>query len=146
MRFFLYFLTILFLAFFQTVVWDYFNFLLVLILTASLLFSASRALLLAYLAGLFLDLFSGMRLGLSSLSFLLPSFLLTLYRQRFSFQNPILIFIMAFGAAFLFSLTSGQAFNPLEAILLACLMIVFRFLFPFLFKSEEEQEQFKLKV
>lgn len=145
MRFFLYFLAILFLAFFQAVVWD-FNFLLVLVLTASLLFSGTRALFLAYLAGLFLDLFSGARLGLSSLGFLAPSFLLTLYRQRFSFQNPILIFVMTFGVAFLFSFMSGHSFNPLEAIFLACLMIVFRFLFPFLFKSEEEREQFKLKL
>lgn len=145
MRYFLFLLTVLAVAFFQAVVWN-FNFLLLLVLVSSLLFSPSRSLFLAFLAGIFLDLFSGAKMGFSSLAFLFPCFLLSLYRQRFSLQNPVLIFLVTFVASFLFAFIVRQSFAWFEGLILAFLMLGFRLLLPFLFVSEEERQPFKLKV
>lgn len=132
-------LAIIFLVFFQTLIWD-FNFLLVLVLVVTLGVSGNLALSLAFFAGLFLDFFGGMRLGFSSLGFLLPTFLLILYRQRFSFQNPILVFLMTGFYYSLFLLITGRSLNFVEAGAILFLVMIFRFLFPFLFAGEEEKK------
>lgn len=132
-------MAIIFLAIFQNLVWD-FNFLLVFVLVATLGFSGNFALILAFLAGLFLDLLGGAKLGFSSLGFLLPTFLLILYRQRFSFQNPLLILFLTLAYYALFSLITTRPFNSLEGAVLLALVMVFRFLVPSLFQGEPEKE------
>ena len=137
MRYFLVFLAILLIAFFQTTVVN-FNFLLLLVLFSAVSFTSETALLIAFLAGFFLDLFSGSVLGFSSLGFLLPIFLLFLYRQRFSPQHYLVVGLFAAISYFLFCLITTRAFSLFEGIILVVLMIIFRLLFPFLFRTVEE--------
>lgn len=133
MRYFLIFLLILGMAFFQTTLWG-FNFLLLAVLIFSLAFEEKVSLTLAFLSGLLLDLLSGGPpaggLGFSSLSFVLVSFLLITYRRRFSFKNPFSCFVFALVSYFLFSLVTRNSFNLWEGLFLGIFLVLFRLFLP----------------
>lgn len=113
------------------------NLLLLLVLVAGFAFEERLVFSIAFSAGVFLDLFSGHPLGFSSLAFVLISFLIIIYRQRFSFQNPLILSSTTFLTYFLFTQVLRVPVDWLEGVLLAILMIFARFLVPFLFKRRE---------
>lgn len=143
-RYFLTFLIIVLVGLFQTTIWS-FNFLLLVILILSLSLSAEESLTFAFLGGFILDLFSGGRLGFSSLGFVLITFLLQAYNRRFSFQNPFLVFAFSLLAYFLFSWLTQRSVIWWEGLALAILVLALRSLAPFLFKPSN-QEQLKIEL
>lgn len=138
------FLAILVIGLFQTTIWG-FNFLLLIVLVLSLILPAGASLFWAFLAGLILNLLGGEPLGYSSLGFLLPNFLLLAYRQRFSFQNPLFVFVFSFISYLLFTFVSQKPINLFEGVILAISIVIFRFLAPFLFEVQNPK-QLKLEV
>jgi rod shape-determining protein MreD len=84
---------IMFLAFFEATITSLHLCLLGIILWASLR-PSRQALLVAFLAGVILDLLKGQSLGVSSLLFLVISFLIGLYKNRF--QAARLAFLLPF--------------------------------------------------
>lgn len=145
MQYFFFFLAILLVTIFQTTIFG-FNFLLALVLISALAFSPATSLTLAFLVGFILDLFSGGGWGYSSLGFVLISFLVILYRQRFSFQNPLFVLGITLVSYFLFSLVGQKTANFLEGFFLGVLVVILRLLAPFLFKIGQDQEKLKLAV
>ncbi|MDO8551834.1 MAG: rod shape-determining protein MreD [bacterium] len=138
MKYLLFCLLILVLAFVQTVLVD-FNLLLVLVLVSSLLFAGPQAFLLAFFSGFSLDLLSGGMLGFSSLGFLIPSFLLLLYRQRFAFNNPVSVGLVSIIFYLLFSQITRTEINVFEGALLLGLLVAFRLLLPSPFEINEKE-------
>lgn len=143
-RYFLTFLIIVLVVLFQTTIWS-FNFLLLVILILSLSLNTQESLIWAFLGGLILDLFSGGRLGFSSLGFVLITFLLQAYHRRFSFQNPFLVFTFSVLAYLLFTAIIQKPWIWWEGLALAVLALVLRSLAPFLFKPSN-QEQLKIEL
>lgn len=137
-KYFLFFLLIIFAAFLETAVVN-FNFLLVLVLISAITFPEAAALTLAFFSGVLLDLFSGKTLGLSSLAFILPIFLLILYRQRFSFQNHFVVGLFALISYLVFTLLTGRNLNVFEGVILVILVLLFRIIWPSIFRPTQEQ-------
>ncbi len=139
-KYFLLFLAILPVAFLQAVVGS-FNFLLVLILIATFLLSPTKALTAAFLAGVIFDLFSGGRVGYSSLGFLVPSFLIIIYRRRFSLGNPFLLIGIILASYVIVSFATGKPLVWFEGLVLVAIVLILRFLIPSAFQGEQEREQ-----
>lgn len=144
MQFGLIFLMVLILSFFQAVVSD-FNLLFVLVLISGFTLSIESAFILAFIAGLSLDLLVGGKLGMSSIGFLVPNFFLVLYRRRFSFHNPLAIFVMSLLSYLFFSWLTARTLNPFEIVVLPLLTVGFRLLMPHLFSGWGEKD-LKIKV
>ncbi len=144
-RYFILSLLLLTAAFLQSALFT-FNLLLLLVLLAAFTFPEAVALMVAFLAGFLLDLFSAGALGLSSLGFLLPSFFLLLYRRRFSFRHPFSVFAAGFLANVLFVLIVRQRIFWLEGLVVSLSLVSLRLLFPFLFESVADREKFKVRL
>lgn len=138
MKYFLLFLTIVLATFLQAVVVN-FNFLLILVLFCAITLSPAIALAVAFISGVVLDLILGGTLGLSSLGFVLPIFLLLLYRQRFSFQNHFIVGIFAAIAYLTFALLTHRVLNLLEGAILVILVVIFRVVWPSVFQPNTDQ-------
>jgi len=101
----------------------------------------------AFLAGVFLDLFSGTPLGFSSLGFLAVAGIFSAYKNRFSFRSPATIFVFVFLGNFIFSFFARKPFFIKEALFWAVSFTFLRIFAPLLFEgfSPEKEEQ-KIKV
>lgn len=99
----------------------------------------------AFLAGVFLDLFSGSPLGYSSLGYLAVSLIFFLYKNRFSFKSPITVFIFVFLGNLLFSFFGKKPFFIKEALFWAILFTLLRIFIPSSFERFQIKEQ-KIKV
>ncbi|MDP3888872.1 MAG: hypothetical protein Q8Q24_02395 [bacterium] len=137
MKYLLLFLLVIILAFAQSFLG--FNFVLGLLLVLSLSLSPKSSLVIAFLSGVVLDLFAGSRLGFSSLGFILPVFFIILYRQRFSFKNPVWLGLIAVGSYLWFAWLLKMPVNLIECFVLAALVTAFRWFLP-------QQEQLSLKI
>lgn len=144
MRDFLILVLIFLAALFQTTIWG-FNFLLLMVLMASLARGEAFSLSFAFLAGLSLDLLAGSGLGFSSLAFVLISFLVWFSRQGFSFQNPLSCFALGAVSALLFSFLVRKPVSLGEGFLLGVFFLGLRFFFPLWFKRQNE-EPLRLEV
>lgn len=116
-----------------------FNFLLVLVIWEGL--NSRDFLLKSFLAGLLLDLTSGLRLGPSSIAFLLISFLGYLYSHKFSkFHFLFLLGILIFSILIFNFLVKGRFFSRLDGVLVL-LFIGFSF-----FKKWSGSKDFEIKL
>ncbi|MDP3955602.1 MAG: hypothetical protein Q8Q15_04560 [bacterium] len=144
MKYFLLFLALLAIAFLQAVL-SLFNFLLVLVLIATFFLPSTWALATAFFAGLIFDLFSGGKVGLSSLGFLFSSFLVIIYNRRFSVQSPFVLVVLTVFFYVVFSLLSAKPIVWFEGLVLVLIMIGLRVILPEAFKGEQERDQ-RLKL
>ena len=108
--------------------------------------ASSMIFLWAFLAGIFLDLFTLRPLGLSSLGFLSVTAMFFLYRRRFSLKSPFLVFFFVFSTHLLFDLFSGKSLSFQTSFEWALLFTLARFLIPGFFESFGQQEEIKLKL
>lgn len=123
-----------------------FNFLFGLVSLLSILISSWEVFGYAFLAGVFLDLFSGSTLGFSSLGFLAIPFIFSSYGGRFSFKNPPTLAIFVFLGNFVFSFFSQKPFFIKEALLWAATFFILRIFAPRLFETFPSFKEQKIKV
>lgn len=145
MKAFLTFFLILGLAFLQTFILPV-NFLLVLVIVFSLWKKAPASFVWAFLAGLFLDLFSFGQLGLAAIIFVTLDFLLKLYHQRFSLDHPLILIFVLLVSYFAFSWLTGKTIMIGELLILLILILILRFFQKRLFLALADEEEGKLKL
>lgn len=122
------------------------NFLLIFIIVFSLWKKAPQSFLWAFLAGLFLDLFSLRQLGFSAIIFVSFDFILKLYRQRFSFDHPLVVSLVLVIGYLLFSWLTGREIRIWEGIILLAILLTIRFLRKELFLASSGKEGGRLKI
>jgi len=120
------------------------NLVLLLVLTWATFRPPKEVILVAFSSGLLLDLAKGMPLGLSSLIFLVASYLLLLYRRRFDSLHPVFLPIFVFLASTFYSLIFNRHWLWLESLILALLALGVRYLLVF-FIGRVGQGQIKLQ-
>lgn len=135
-------LPIFFLALLQGAVLP-FNLVLLVVLIWMALRPAKEGLLVAFLAGIFLDLAKGTQLGLSSIVLLFACYFLLLYRRRFDPAHPAFLAIFVFVSLFVFDLVTSQPWNWLEGAGLSLLALLFR---PVISIWSEKEKGIKLKI
>lgn len=106
--------------------------------------SPREVILIAFFSGLLLDLAKGMPLGLSSLIFLVTSYLLLLYRRRFDSLHPVFLPVFVFLASTFYYLVFNRYWLWLESLILALLALGVRYLLVFLI-GRVDQGQIKLQ-
>lgn len=115
------------------------NFVLLLVLFWASFRPTKESLLVAFLAGFFLDLAKGTPLGLSSLVLLVTCYVLRIYSRKFDAFHPLFLSIYVFLSVGFWNLVFKNFFNWREAIILAVLTLVVRiFLKFFSFVPEKE--------
>jgi len=120
------------------------NLVLLLVLLWATFRSDQEGLMIAFFSGLLLDLASGTPLGLSSLIFVLSSFLIILYRRRFDPSHFAFLPIFTFFSLILFdALIKGRLYwlNIFTVVLLAVLS---RFLFTPFFEELGRSRHLKI--
>ncbi len=122
------------------------NLLLVLIIILSLRQEAPQSFLWVFLAGLFLDLFSLKQLGLSAMIFVSFDFLLKIYRQRFSLEQPLVISLVFVLSYLIFSSLTGREIRIWEGLVLLVILLLIRFLRRDLFFVSSGREGGRLKL
>lgn len=145
MKAFLIFFLILGLALFQTLILPV-NFLLVLVIIFSLWKKAPESFIWAFLAGVFLDLFSFGQMGLAAIIFVSLDFLLKLYHQKFSLDHPLMLIFVLLVSYFAFSWLTGKTMMIGEISVLLILILIFRFFQKRLFLALAEGEEGRLKL
>lgn len=120
------------------------NLVLLTVLVWTALRPTKESLLVAFLAGLFLDLGKGYVLGFSSFAFLVFSFILISYSRRFNPIHPVFLPVFVFLSSNLYSLVANHVFNWPEGLILAILALIFGFLGRF-FLMETDDKRIKLK-
>ncbi len=138
------FFLILGLSLFQTTLLPI-NLLLILVIIFSLWQKAPESFVWAFLAGLFLDLFSFNQLGFSSIIFVSLDLILKLYRQRFSLDHPLVISFVLVTSYFLYSWLTGREIGIWEAVILLVVILVIRLFRKELFLAFPKQGK-KLKL
>jgi rod shape-determining protein MreD len=104
-----------------------------------------EAVLVAFLAGVFLDLARGTPLGLSSLIFLLVSFILSLYSRKYDPLHPAFLPVFTFLSAISYQLLTINYPDWREGLILALLVILARPLIGY-FSLGSTRGEIKLKV
>ena len=121
------------------------NLVLLTVLVWTALRPPKESLLIAFFAGLLLDLGKGYLLGFSSFAFLVFSFTLISYSHRFDSSHPLFLTVFVFISSNLYSLVTNHFFNWPEGLVLAILALIFGFLGKF-FLAEIDKEKIKLKI
>jgi cell shape-determining protein MreD len=122
------------------------NLLLVFVIILSLWQEAPQSFLWVFLAGLCLDLFSLKQLGLSSIIFVSFDFLIKIYRQRFSLEQPLVVSLFFVLSYFLFSLITAREMKIWEGVVLLVILLLIRFLRKDWFFVSSGQEGGRLKL
>ena len=120
------------------------NLLLLLVLTWAVIRPMKETFVVAFLAGLFLDLAKGTPLGFSSLLFLLAVFLVVLYARRFDPAHPAFLFVFVFFASLSFNLILEKPWL-IEGLILSILSLFTR---PFLryYRPDFDRHGIRLKI
>jgi len=121
------------------------NLVLLTVLVWTALRPPKESLLIAFFAGLILDLAEGTPLGFSSFMLLFLCGLLILYSHRFDSSHPLFLTVFVFISSDLYSLVTNHFFNWPEGLVLAILALIFGFLGKF-FLAEIDKEKIKLKI
>lgn len=100
--------------------------------------------LIAFLAGLLLDLSQGTPLGVSSFYLLVASSILIAYSRKFDPHHPFFITLFVFLMAGLWSLVTAHFFNWRQALVLALIALLVRITLK-IFAIEPEQKG-RLKI
>ncbi len=134
-----------------------------LVLLAVLVWATIRpmreSLLVAFVAGLLLDLAQGTSLGLSSLIFLIATYILQLYSRKFDPLHPVFLPIFVFRSTIIYQLLASPALSAdrpageltvnylvwLEALILALLALLVRPLIKY-FSLGFERGGIRLKI
>lgn len=114
-------LTILF-VFVQTTVTE-FNLLLFMVLVLALSGFGNQAMLVGFIAGILVDLVGQTRIGLTSLSILVPAFMVTLYQRKFSSGNIIFWIIITCVSIYIANVVQGRL-NRWQDIIITILLAV----------------------
>jgi len=122
------------------------NLLLVFVIIFSLWQEAPQSFLWVFLAGLCLDFFSLKQLGLSAMIFVSFDFLLKIYRQRFSLEQPLVISLVFVFSYLIFSSLTGREIRIWEGLVLLVTLLLIRFLRKDLFFVSSGQEEGRLKL
>ncbi len=120
------------------------NLVLLLVLIWAAFRPSKEVILIAFSSGLLLDLAKGMPLGLSSLVFLVTSYLLLLYRRRFDSLHQIFLPVFVFLASIFYFLIFNRYLFWLENLILALLALGTRYLLVFLI-GRVDRKQIKLQ-
>jgi rod shape-determining protein MreD len=121
------------------------NFVLLVVLVWTAIRPIREAVLVAFLAGVFLDLARGTPLGLSSLIFLLVSFILSLYSRKYDPLHPAFLPVFTFLSAISYQLLTINYPDWREGLILALLVILARPLIGY-FSLGSTRGEIKLKV
>lgn len=105
---------------------------------------SKEGLLVAFLAGLILDLAQGTALGVSSFCLLIATCVLIAYSRRFDPHHPFFITVFVFLITGLWFLTTEHFFNWRQGLILAFLALFIRMILK-IFSIEPEQKG-KLKI
>lgn len=134
----IYLVGIILVFFFSVIQVSLFNLNLVILLSFFLLLRKSErgSLLFVFLTGVVFDLITGSTLGISSLALLVSSAIVLLYNQRFSFSNPLIVFVFFLIFYFLSLRLMGRAWDFSEVFFFSSLVQIARFVHPGLFKNE----------
>lgn len=120
------------------------NLVLLLVLTWAAFRPPREVLLVAFASGLLLDLAKGSPLGLSSLVFLIASYILLLYRRRFDSFHPAFLPVTVFLTANLYYLIFNRQILWFESLILSLLALGIRYLLVF-FIGQIDKSQIKLQ-
>ncbi len=130
----------------QTTIID-FNFLLIFVLLLNFTGLEMEGLVFAFAGGILLDLFTGNRLGLSSLALLAAAFLIIFYKKRFHAGNLFFWLLFFFLGSLSFRLLKGQGWRLKEGLIMAFLSLpLFWFVSRLGLFEEREQEGGKLRI
>jgi len=121
MKWWLIILTILF-VFVQTTVTE-FNLLLFMVLVLALSGLGNQAMLIGFFGGLLVDLAGQTAIGVTSISILVPVYLVTLYQRKFSSGN-ILFWLVIFSASIYVSDAVKGRLNRWQDILIVILLVL----------------------
>lgn len=105
---------------------------------------AEEGLLVAFIAGVFLDLAVGTTLGVSSFCLMLAGGILILYSHRFDPHHPIFITVFIFLITGLWFLAIDRYFNWQQGLILAFLALLVRMILKVL--SIEPEQKGKLRI
>lgn len=86
------------------------NIVLLIVVGGGLLRPPKESLLTAFFSGLIFDLTLGKTLGLTSIIFLLLTFLAILYQRKFKTTHPLYLLAFAFFSLWFFALLTGEIF------------------------------------
>lgn len=127
MKKFFVFLFLVFLTVFQaTFGWP--NIILVLLLFSFNFFSLNFIFWLTFLLGLLLDLMKGNFLGISSLGFLIISFLFWRYQQKINFRQPLVLMIFVFLVSLGWEKVFSGVFDFKKSFFLIILVLILNFI------------------
>ncbi len=90
---------------------------LLIIIFSSIVIRKNDIFILAFFSGLFLDIFSLRTLGISSLIFVLITFLIFLYQKKFELETTHFIFMASLVGSFLYLFFTGSSNVVLGAII-----------------------------
>lgn len=90
---------------------------LITILIGAVTLKKNEMFLLAFLGGLFLDMFTLKSLGISSLFFVLYVFLIYLYRRKFEIENLGFVIVFSFFGSFIYLVISGTGLAIFESVI-----------------------------
>ncbi len=105
---------------------------------------AKEGLLIAFLAGILLDLSRGTSLGISSFYLLVAASILIAYSRKFDPHHPFFITLFVFLIAGLWSLMAAHFFDWRQALILALIALVVRITLKIL--SIEPEQKGRLKI
>jgi len=140
-------LPVVFLALVQSTITS-FNLLLFFLLVMAMAGKETESLVFGFLGGILLDLLTGSRLGISSLSFLLAVMAVILYKRKFSSSNLwfwLFIFLLS---GFLTNLVAGKPWHWQDGLVTIILVLPTYFIlsrFDFLGLGQDD-EGIKLKL
>jgi len=106
--------------------------------------SVKEGLLVAFVAGLFLDLAKGSTLGISSFCLLVATSILIIYSRRFDPHHPFFITVFIFLITGFWFLTTEHFFNWQQGLILSLLALLIRMILKFF--SIEPKQKGKLKI
>lgn len=113
------------------------NFLLAFLIFVSFYFEGKIVFSLAIFSGLILDFLTLGHFNLSAILFLIVVLLIFTYRQRFSYRNPILLFLMVFISSVIFSFISFRIFGFINALILSVVSIFIQFVLTNFYRGKE---------
>lgn len=99
------------------------------ILIGAVTLKRNEMFLLAFLAGMFLDMMTLKTLGISSLFFVLFISLIYLYRRKFEIENLGFVIAFSFLGSFIYLIISGTGFALFESIVSTALAAVSFYIF-----------------